>query len=188
MKFCAQCGAEVRFEVPEGDNRERAVCGDCQTIHYSNPKNVVGALLYRDDRILLARRAIEPRYGKWTIPAGFMENGETVLEAAQRETWEEARARSDSLKLMGVYSLPHISQVYLFFYGELANEDFEPGDESLETRLFRRDEIPWEELSFSVVQVCLEFLYSGRFQQTGTPQLATIIRQADNSISVHSDA
>jgi len=187
MKFCSQCGGTVLRHIPEGDNRERAVCPHCQTIHYVNPKNVVGTLLFKNDQVLLAKRAIEPRYGKWTLPAGFMENGESVHQAARRETWEEACAKVDELHLLGVYSLPHISQVYLFFHGELSNMDFAPGDESLETRLFTREEIPWQELSFSVVTACLQYYYSERFQQTGQAQLATILRHPDQSIEVIED-
>lgn len=151
MKFCSSCGEPVSQQIPEGDNRLRFVCDDCGIIHYSNPNNVCGAILTWGDKILLCKRAIEPRYGLWTLPAGFMENGETVTEAAARESMEEANAKAKKLNLFGVFSLPHISQVYLMFEGELADENVSPGIESLETELFEVDNIPWEELAFPVV-------------------------------------
>ena len=138
--------------MPEGDNRERAVCSACDTIHYQNPKIVAGALPVWEDRILLCKRAIEPRYGTWTLPAGFMENGETVEQGARRETHEEARAELQELSLYTMLSIPHISQVYIMFRGQLMAEDaFSPGDESLETTLFAEHEIPWDEIAFPVI-------------------------------------
>ncbi|MGB2971554.1 MAG: NUDIX hydrolase, partial [Candidatus Competibacter sp.] len=112
MKFCSQCGASVTLRVPVGDNLPRYVCDACDTIHYLNPKVVAGCILEWQDRVLLCRRAIEPRYGLWTLPAGFMENGESTLAAAAREALEEAHAEGENLRLYGVYSLLHVSQVY----------------------------------------------------------------------------
>lgn len=155
MKFCSQCGAEVLLSIPEGDNRERFVCTRCHTIHYENPKIVAGCIPEWDDKILLCKRAIEPRYGLWTLPAGFMENGESTEQAAMRETWEEARARVEIIGLYGLFSIPYINQVYMLFRGNLAEGRFEPGPESLECRLFSTADIPWEQLAFPVVHETL---------------------------------
>jgi ADP-ribose pyrophosphatase YjhB (NUDIX family) len=155
MIFCSKCGARLIVKVPPGDDRPRHVCEACTTIHYQNPKIVAGCIPDWNGRLLLCRRAIEPRYGLWTLPAGFMENGETTEQAAARETWEEARAHVCKMELYGVFSIPHISQVYLMFRTSLAEESFAPGPESLEVRLFEVHEIPWDELAFPVVKLTL---------------------------------
>jgi len=155
MIFCSNCGARLTVKIPAGDDRHRHVCEACATIHYQNPKIVAGCIPEWKGRLLLCRRAIEPRYGLWTLPAGFMENGETTEQAAARETWEEARARVGKLELYGVFSIPHISQVYLMFRASLEEEKFEPGPESLEVRLFGEHEIPWDQLAFPVVNLTL---------------------------------
>ncbi len=184
MKFCSACGASVSLRVPEGDNRPRHICNDCGTIHYSNPNNVCGAILTRSDRVLLCRRAIQPRYGLWTLPAGFMENGETIAEAAARECVEEANARASSLRLFGVFSLPHISQVYLMFHGELASNDFSAGEESLEVGLFGQSQIPWNELAFPVIghslRLYFKALESGHKEQV---HVATAVRRPDMTVN-----
>ena len=159
MKFCANCGQSVSQLVPRGDNRVRNVCNHCGTIHYSNPNNVCGTILTHGDRVLLCRRSINPRYGLWTLPAGFMENGETVSEAAAREAVEEANAHADELRLFGVFNLPHISQVYLMFRGELTKGQHSAGQESLETNLFSHADIPWGELAFPVVDYSLRLFF-----------------------------
>lgn len=165
MKFCSQCGETVDYRVPDKDNRERFICDSCGVIHYQNPNNVCGAILTRGDNVLLCRRAIDPRYGYWTLPAGFMENGETVEQAARREAIEEANAEAGSLQLFGVFSMPYISQVYLMFCGELTDAAVSPGPESLEVGLFKPDEIPWDDLAFPVVARSLELYYRhGRSQ------------------------
>lgn len=151
MNFCSQCGAPVRLEIPAGDNRERSVCPECKTIHYVNPRIITGCLPTWKDKVLLCKRAIEPRYGYWTLPAGFMENGETVPEGAARETIEEANARVGEMSLYTVFSLPHISQVYMFYRAELSDLDFSSGEESLEVDLYAEEDIPWDNLSFHVV-------------------------------------
>lgn len=156
MIYCSNCGALVVEKIPAGDNRTRYVCEACNTIHYQNPNIVAGCIPLWQDRLLLCRRAIEPRYGLWTLPAGFMENGESTEQAAARETWEEARARVGSMKLYGVFSIPHINQVYMMFRACLQAEDFEAGPESLDVRLFAADEIPWDKLAFPVVKLTLE--------------------------------
>lgn len=162
MKFCSDCGARVSSKVPAGDNRPRWVCDACGTIHYQNPKLVVGCIPEWEDRILLCRRAIEPRHGFWTVPAGFMENGETTVAGAARETLEEANARVDNLTLYAVYNIPHIDQVYMLFRAQLLDLDFHPGDETLETRLVREDEVPWDQLAFVTVRNTLRHYYADR--------------------------
>lgn len=183
MKFCSLCGNSVVHIIPQGDNRPRFVCEDCGTIHYSNPNNVCGAILTWGEKILLCKRAIQPRYGLWTLPAGFMENGETVAQAAARESMEEANAVAKKMDLFGVFSLPHISQVYLMFSGELQTDRVSPGEESLQTGLFSADEIPWDELAFPVVTHSLQlFLNRDKDNDRGRVHTATAIRHEDRSI------
>ncbi|MCB1736425.1 MAG: NUDIX hydrolase [Gammaproteobacteria bacterium] len=169
MNYCSRCGSEVELRIPEGDNRPRHCCPDCGTIHYQNPRIIAGCVPEWEDRILLCRRAIKPRHGYWTLPAGYMENGESVEEAARRETWEEARARVEIGPLLAMYSVPHIAQVYTLFRAALRDLNFEPGSESLEVRLFKEDEIPWNELAFPVIEVTLRGYFKDRQQvQIGT--------------------
>lgn len=151
MKYCSNCSATVELLIPEGDSLPRYVCTNCNIIHYQNPKMVVGCIPEWEDKILLCRRAIEPRLGWWTLPAGFMENNETLEQAAARETLEEANARVEIGNLYAIYSLPHISQVYLLFRARLLDLDFKPGIESLEVKLLSENEIPWEEMAFRVI-------------------------------------
>lgn len=185
MKFCSQCGAPVSLSVPSGDNRLRHVCETCGTIHYQNPKIVAGCILEWQDQILLCRRAIEPRYGLWTLPAGFMENGESAVTAALREAREEANAVVENPMLYGLYSLIHVSQVYLMFRGQLTDGAASPGEESLEVRLFAEDEVPWDELAFTVVRetVCqyLSESQSGVFSL----HIGDIIRDPDHQFRIH---
>ena len=151
MKYCSNCSATVELLIPEGDSLPRYVCTTCNIIHYQNPKMVVGCIPEWEDKILLCRRAIEPRLGWWTLPAGFMENNETLEQAAARETLEEANARVEIGNLYAIYSLPHISQVYLLFRARLLDLDFKPGIESLEVKLLSENEIPWKEMAFRVI-------------------------------------
>ncbi|OAD19231.1 MutT/nudix family protein [Candidatus Thiomargarita nelsonii] len=163
MNFCSHCGsARLVRKVPEGDNLPRLVCEDCHTIHYQNPKVVTGCLPVWEDKILLCKRAIEPRYGLWTLPAGFMENNETLEQAAVRETWEEANATLEQLSLYSVLSLPHISQVYMMFRAQLRDLSFAPGTESLEVQLFSQNEIPWDDLAFPVIHRTLTHYFQDR--------------------------
>ena len=168
MKFCSACGARVALEIPPGDNRLRHVCGECGDVHYRNPKMVVGVVPEWDGRLLLCRRAIVPRHGYWTLPAGFLEIGETMEEGACREAREEANANLRIQGLYTVFSIPHIGQVHAFFRARLLDETFHPGEESLEVRLFRDEEIPWDELAFPVVHKTLELWLqeraAGRFR------------------------
>jgi ADP-ribose pyrophosphatase YjhB (NUDIX family) len=170
----------VAYRIPDGDNRERFVCDTCNTIHYSNPKIVAGCIPEWQGRILLCKRAIEPRYGLWTLPAGFMENGETTEQAAMRETWEEARARVVINSLYGLFSIPHISQVYMFYRGELVNGAFSAGTESLECDLFAEPDIPWDQLAFPVVKETLSRYYVDMQRGDGFPlQRGDIIKHPD---------
>ncbi|WP_061250183.1 NUDIX hydrolase [Leptospira alstonii] len=156
MKYCSSCGSSVAYKIPEGDNRSRHVCDNCGTIHYQNPKVVVGSIPIWENRILLCKRAIEPRRGFWTLPAGFLENRETVEEGAIRETWEEANAEINIVGLQSVYSIPHIGQIYMFFLADLVDGKFSVSSESEEVKLFSLNEIPWEELAFASVHFALK--------------------------------
>ena len=155
MKFCSNCGQQVRHEIPPGDNRARYCCANCGTIHYQNPNVVLGTIPVSGDRILLCRRAIEPRYGYWTLPAGFMENGETTIEGAMRETLEETGATIELGELFSVLDVPHVRQVHMFFRARLIDQGLEPGAETLEQRLFAEDEVPWDALAFRTVEYTL---------------------------------
>lgn len=177
MKFCSQCGSEIVIMVPEDDNRERYVCTQCDTIHYQNPKIVAGCIPEWENRVLLCRRAIEPRHGLWTLPAGFMELGETTLEAAVRETMEEANARVDVEDLYMVINLPHVDQVYMIFRSRLRDTNYFPGPESHEVELFEREQIPWEELAFPTIRETLRYYYRDRDRGEFRQRSGDIIRQ-----------
>ncbi len=165
MNFCSACGAKVSERIPEGDNRPRYVCDDCGHIHYQNPRIVTGCLPTWDDRVLLCQRAIKPRAGFWTLPAGFLENGETVDIGASRETAEEANARVTDLELYTVFSLPHISQIYVFFRSRLVDEDFSCGEESLDVALYEEANVPWDQLAFPVITQTLQCFFEDRKTQ-----------------------
>ena len=156
IKFCTRCGAPTMLKTPPGDALPRQVCTCCGHIHYENPRLVVGCVATWEERILICRRAIEPQRGLWTLPAGFMENGETTAQAACRETHEEAGARIVVDAPFAMVSIAHINQVHLFYRGRLATPDHAAGEESLEVRLVRPPEIPWEEIAFRSVTHCLE--------------------------------
>ena len=161
-RHCRQCGQPVVYRVPQDDNRERAICGVCEHIHYENPLNVVGTIPVWEDRVLLCRRNIEPRHGFWTLPAGFMELGETTEAGAIRETDEEAGAR---IELQGLFSLLNVvraGQVHLFYRARLCDVQFAPGPETIEVRLFAESEIPWNDLAFRTVRATLEHFYEDR--------------------------
>ena len=159
MKYCSNCGTRVVLEIPEGDDRERHVCPGCGMIHYINPRVIVGCVPVYEGRILLCKRAIEPRKNYWTLPAGFMENGETTGQGAARETWEEARAKVSNLQLYRAFDVPHISQVYMFYRCDIDNGDYGVGPESLESGLYTQEEIPWKELAFPVVIETLQSFF-----------------------------
>ena len=173
MKYCSACGSTVEISIPAGDNRPRHICVECETIHYQNPKIVAGCLPVQGSRVLLCKRAIDPQYGKWTLPAGFMENGESLEEAAMRESIEEANASLETLRLYTVISLPHINQVYMMFLADLTDADYSPGAESLDVRLFKEEEIPWDEIAFKTITYTLEAYFVDR--KTGLFPLHTSI-------------
>ncbi|MFQ5637250.1 MAG: NUDIX domain-containing protein [bacterium] len=156
MKFCSYCGSQITFGEIPGDSLPRFYCESCHTIHYQNPNMIVGCLPRWQDRVLLCKRAIEPRKNLWTLPAGFLENGENVEDGAIRETIEEANANVEIVRLFSVYSLPRVGQVYLIFLAELKDLDFYSGPESSEVKLFREQDIPWDEIAFSAVRFTLE--------------------------------
>lgn len=164
MKFCSHCGAPVELGIPPGDNLPRHICTHCATVHYQNPRMVVGCIAEWEGRILLCRRAIEPRHGLWTLPAGFMENGETVADAAARETREEACAEVEIGSLFALVNVPHIHQVHLFYTARLRDGRFGAGSESLESRLFAENEIPWPEMAFRSVRFALSAWLDDRRQ------------------------
>lgn len=162
MKFCPSCGSAVRRAIPPDDDRERHICDSCNLIHYHNPKVIVGCLPEHEGKVLLCKRAIEPRYGFWTLPAGFMENGETTAEGAARETREEAAATAIDLQLYRIFDVPHISQVYVFYRCHLEQGQYGVGPESLESQLYDYDEIPWDNLAFPVVRELLMEFFEDR--------------------------
>lgn len=168
IKFCNQCGSAVQHAVPDdGDTRTRAICPDCQVVHYQNPLNVVGCIpVMDDDRILLCKRNIEPRRGKWTLPAGFMELDETTAQGAARETDEEAGAEIEMGRLFSVISVPRVGQVHLFYCARMLSEALNPGHETMEARLFEAKDIPWDELAFRTVSTTLELYLQDRAQGT----------------------
>ena len=174
IKFCSHCGAEVVHRVPQGDSLVRAVCDNCGHIQYLNPKIVVGCLPVHGERILICKRAIEPRYGLWTLPAGYMENSETATEGAAREALEEANARVEIEDLYTVYSIPHISQVYMMFRARLLDLDVSPGIESLEVKLVTEAEIPWDQLAFTMVRRTLEHYLEDRKTGVFVPRFGDV--------------
>jgi len=164
MKFCSECGGTTETLIPEGDSRLRAVCSACNIIHYINPKMVLGTIPAWGDQVLLCRRAIEPRYGLWTLPAGFMEVEESTANGAMRETMEEAGARIELGSLFSVFDIPHVNQVHLFYLAQLKDLEFAAGPESLEVKLFTEDEIPWNLIAFRTITATLKFYFHDRRQ------------------------
>jgi ADP-ribose pyrophosphatase YjhB (NUDIX family) len=174
MNFCSSCGARVECRVPPGDSLPRYICTNCGIIHYENPKMVVGCIPEWENSILLCRRAIEPRLGLWTVPAGFMENGETTAEGAVRETLEEANAKVEILGLYALFNIPHINQVYMLFRARLLDLDFSAGAETLETKLFDEDQIPWDQIAFVTVRRTLKHYFDDRRTGEFRFQIGTI--------------
>jgi ADP-ribose pyrophosphatase YjhB (NUDIX family) len=168
IKHCRVCGSPTRYRVPDDDNRDRAVCTNCGEIHYENPINVVGTVPAWEDQVLLCRRNIEPRRGLWTLPAGFLELGETTEDGARRETDEEAGARIELQGLFTVLNVVRAGQLHLFYRARLTDTHFDPGPETIEAQLFREDEIPWDEIAFRTVRETLlryfEDRRRGRFE------------------------
>ncbi len=174
MKYCCYCASPVALKIPDGDNLPRYICENCGAVHYQNPKIVAGCLAKWEDKVLLCRRAIEPRYGLWTVPAGFMENNETVAQAAARETFEEATAAVNNLVLHSLFNIPHINQVYIMFEGDLAQPAPKPGLESLEVKLLSQQDIPWDEIAFPVIRRALELFFTESQTPPGHVHVADI--------------
>ncbi len=176
MKFCSKCGGKLDQRIPEGDDRPRHICSNCDTIHYINPRVIVGCVVEYESKILLCKRAIEPRSGLWTLPAGFMENGETTLQGAARETWEEARAVVADQQFYRLFDVPNINQVYMFYRARLVDGAFGVGPESEETGLFSEAEIPWREIAFPVVYHTLREYFHDCKQQDWPVRVSAINR------------
>ncbi len=164
MKYCSQCGASLSFHVPPGDDRHRYVCDDCGMVHYENPKVVVGCIPEWEGKLLLCRRAIEPGHGKWTLPAGYLENGETAEQGAVRETYEETGARVEIVQPYALFSLTFADHIYFMFHARMSGPQFAPGKESLSVGLFSESEIPWSEIAFNVIRETLERFFRDRSQ------------------------
>jgi len=164
MNYCSECGSAVHQKIPAGDNRPRYVCNQCETIHYQNPRIIAGCLPVYQDKVLLCKRAIEPGYGLWTLPAGFMENGETTQEGALRETREEACAEVELQGLYTLTSITPINQVQMFYLAELSRPNFAAGEETLEAKLFAEHQIPWEQIAFKTVVNALKLYFEDRKQ------------------------
>lgn len=164
IRHCRACGNLVDYRVPPDDNRERALCPACGTIHYENPLNVVGTVPVWGERVLLCKRAIEPRYGLWTLPAGFLELGESTAEGALRETVEEAGAEIELGPLFSVLNVVRVGQVHLFYRARMTSPHLDPGSETLEARLFEEDEVPWEQIAFRTVRETLLAFFADRKQ------------------------
>jgi ADP-ribose pyrophosphatase YjhB (NUDIX family) len=163
IKHCTNCGTAVVYRIPDdGDTKLRAICTACHTVHYENPLNVVGTVPHWGDQVLLCKRNIEPRFGKWTLPAGFMELNETVAEGAARETLEESGAQFEMEGLFSLVNVPRVGQVHLFYRARLLSCTFDPGFETIEARLFTEAEIPWDEIAFRTVKETLERYFADR--------------------------
>ena len=164
LNYCCQCGSKLKKCIPNGEELERHVCEHCEVIHYENPKILVGSIVHHDKKILLCKRAIEPRIGYWTLPSGYMENDETVEEAAIRETREEANVQVEKLHLYALFCCPNINQVYFIFHGNAKSNYTDTSIESSEVRYFKETEIPWKSLSYSIMNKSLAWYFSDRIQ------------------------
>jgi len=176
MNFCSHCGARVAVRVPPGDSLPRHVCDACGTIHYQNPRIIVGCIPAWENRVLLCKRAIEPRYGLWTVPAGFLENGETTADGAKRETLEEANANVEIGDLFALYNIPHINQVYMLFRARLLDLNYHAGAETLELRLCGDTDVPWNEIAFASIRNTLTHYFNDQRKGQFGFHLGTIER------------
>ena len=181
MSFCTHCGQPTVDKIPLGDHKVRQVCNNCGTIHYVNPKVICGALAIWQNKVLLCRRAIEPRYGLWTLPAGYMELHETMAEGAARETREEAEAELKIEQLYCVYDIPRIGQIYSLFKAELIDGKFGAGEETIECRLFEEKDIPWTELAFPSVERTLQHYFNDRQSNQFEIHLETLGTRLDKT-------
>lgn len=177
MNYCSHCGAAVMIRIPPNDDRERFVCNSCDTIHYQNPKVIAGCIPVWDDRILMCKRAIEPRSGYWTLPAGFMELGETTTEAALRETREEVNASVSIQSLYVVINLPHVNQVHMLFRSQLLDLEYSPGAETTDVNLFAEDEIPWTDIAFGSIRHTLNFYFEDRKMKNFPLHVGDILKE-----------
>ncbi|HHO59255.1 MAG TPA: NUDIX hydrolase [Thiotrichales bacterium] len=184
MNFCSSCGEKVSLMIPQGDNRPRYVCCHCDTIHYQNPKVVTGCIAQWQDKVLLCKRAIEPKYGLWTLPAGFMENGESNREGAARETLEEANATLENMTLFSVFSIAHINQIYTMYLGDLVAGKASAGSESLDVALVDEASIPWREMAFKVVEENLKLYFQDRAAGRFTTHYGEIVKLDDESFEI----
>lgn len=185
MHYCSNCGSLLSVKVPQGDDRSRYVCENCGMVHYQNPKMVVGCIPEWGGRILLCMRAIEPRRGRWTIPAGYLESGETVTEGAERESFEEAGVRYARLVPYRLFNIRHVNQMYMIFRGQMAEHAFSAGEESLEVKLFEENEIPWSSLAFKVIYTCLDHYFKDRKSGGFFFQVGDIPLEADDCSGGH---
>tara|TARA_B100001013_G_C24595409_1_gene436575 strand:- start:19 stop:567 length:549 start_codon:yes stop_codon:yes gene_type:complete len=176
MKYCSSCGNQVELKIPKEDTYLRYCCKSCETIHYQNPNVVVGTIPVKDQTILLCRRAIHPRQGLWTLPAGFLENGETIEQGAFRETLEETNTKVKMGALYTIFNIPQVSQVYILFLSEVVTNDFSKTFESLEVQLFKESEIPWDELAFPFVPKVLKHFFKDKKNNTFDLKIETIER------------
>ncbi|MBT8132179.1 MAG: NUDIX hydrolase [Gammaproteobacteria bacterium] len=176
MNFCSHCGAAVSLKVPPGDNLPRFICDDCGTVHYQNPNVVVGCVAVWQDRILLCKRAIEPRSGYWTVPAGFLENRETLEDAAKRETREEAIATVELGSLLAIVNVPHASQIHVMYRAQLVDGKFGAGEETLEAALYEEKDIPWSLIAFPSVRYTLESFFNDRKNDRQDAHITTVGR------------
>jgi len=179
VKYCSNCGARLSYRIPKEDDRPRFICDSCGVIHYENPNIVVGSIPIWQESILFCRRAIEPRYGKWTLPAGFLENGETVEAGAKRETFEEAGARIVELRPYALYNLAFVNQVYIMFRATLPEPVFSAEHETLEVKLFKKHEVPWNELAFSAIQKTLQDYFDDLKKGAFSFHMDDIVRKWD---------
>jgi ADP-ribose pyrophosphatase YjhB (NUDIX family) len=161
-KFCTQCGHPITRQIPQNDDHVRAVCSSCGHVHYENPKMVVGTIPVFQDRILMCKRNIDPRKGCWTLPAGYLENEESVQQGAVRETLEETRAQVQILSPYRMFNILFVDQIYMMFIAELLSQDFGPTTESTDVRLFSQSNIPWDEIAFDVIRQTLEDYFTDR--------------------------
>lgn len=181
MNFCTNCGGTTAEKIPLGDHQVRRVCTQCSYIHYVNPKVICGALALWENKVLLCRRAIEPRYGLWTLPAGYMELFETMEQGAARETREEAEAEVEIQQLYCMYNIPRIGQIYVLFKADLIEGKFGAGEETIESRLFAEDEIPWNDLAFPSVERTLQHYFADRKTGSFSNHLETLGTRLDHT-------
>ncbi len=185
MNYCSVCGEKVTLLIPEGDNRLRHVCPSCGEIHYQNPKIVTGCIPEWEDDILLCRRAIEPRSGLWTLPAGFMENQETNMEGAAREAEEEANAEMREMKLFSMFSIPHRNQIYTMYRGLLHQGLASAGEETLEVAMVGEQDIPWQSLAFPVVAENLKLYFEDRKKGAFGIHYGEIVKLPNGELSIN---